>query len=962
MRAERFLLLLPLGLIFLGCIPERDNPADPAIRPAAVLSVVEIPRDGVHCPTTAVPATGAAIEVSTRSVCLALDAGQSDVEGVTFGFQYLNDGTPEVLRAASSDPVFVLSTAFVLQLEVGVPHVFQVSAVKGRSVTNDEATLFLTNRAPAASISPTRTIPAGGYPWNPQPFVDLVFSGAGSSDPDADPLQYCWTFSPNGVDPDSPPCSASAEIVRRVPTAGGRTIASLVVGDGAATSSPVRTTVDVRQENVWVAPRSGYGEPFSRLDSVRHSFPAYDHPTDVQLTRNVTADVLDRAVDRMAIASRPVSGVGSDSVTLTTAPFPLAEPTATPLVIPHSGTFRIAADGARNRIWGYFAGNPGGTFHLRSFLVDATSGAVTPEVVMAPIPLVGGGNGPRPTIAADGSAWTMADGRSRKLIQVEPTGPQGALTVVADADGEEFWGVQARPARPGDAPNEGQVWAIRQRIVAGDAQSAQLVVWSVPGAVPVRVHDIGHIVGKRLAWNGPDEFWIFVGGIGLVRVDATALDQGVSFDEAILERFEDVPDPTELLSIPGGGCWSFGSLLGTFLVNPGRDPVVFAPGQTFTGHAVDPDGALWFSGALLGTRFSRGLSVDPMGEISDLTLATFALAGDPVVVDQATGGIWAMTGDVYARALERRAEDGTLTEYHSTIAGVGPDLSFGQVAAFWIAPDASRAYALTGGGAPPTFPYGVYSIDLAVSPPTFAPLLDDPTAGAVFGGGLDLFIPSAPVPSSTPFVWAARDAMAMKIVTFDTLTAQETVRFTVPPSEAFYDVNNEEPYGQPRGALAPGSNRLCLATVDTLDRVHLRLVEPGGVQQATDLALIQLPTNPFSSVYQVSATSDPVSGDVCWILYGARPAGASCTTGSATVEAWKAVGGVPTLLHSRTEPLFAAGLTATSADSVWLDLRSCVTATPFLRFPTTLMRLDWTSSGLRRWTAATNKDLTLVPK
>jgi len=113
------------------------------------------------------------------------------------------------------------------------------------------ATVTITNRGPVANP---------GGPYSGVRGTDVAFTGAGSSDPDGDPLTYRWTFGDGGTSTLAAPTHAYATLDTFTVT--------LVVNDGRVDSAPATTTVTITNR----APTARPGGPYAGLRGVAVAF------------------------------------------------------------------------------------------------------------------------------------------------------------------------------------------------------------------------------------------------------------------------------------------------------------------------------------------------------------------------------------------------------------------------------------------------------------------------------------------------------------------------------------------------------------------------------------------------------------------------------------------------------------------------------------------------------------------
>ena len=116
---------------------------------------------------------------------------------------------------------------------------------KGSSVPAT-ATVTIENRAPVA---------AAGGPYDGVRNQAIAFGGAGSSDPDRDPLTYQWDFGDGGTGSGVAPSHAY--------TALGSYTVTLVVNDGTASSVPATATVTIENQQ----PVAAAGGPYTAVRS-----------------------------------------------------------------------------------------------------------------------------------------------------------------------------------------------------------------------------------------------------------------------------------------------------------------------------------------------------------------------------------------------------------------------------------------------------------------------------------------------------------------------------------------------------------------------------------------------------------------------------------------------------------------------------------------------------------------------
>ncbi len=318
--------------------------------------------------------------------------------------------------------------------------------------------------------------------------------------------------------------------------------------------------------------------------------------------------------------------------------------------------------------------------------------------------------------------------------------------------------------------------------------------------------------------------------------------------------------------------------------------------SSFLPELVDPEGALWFSG---NQGLLRGFTPAIHGEVTRVDLFTFGGAE----YDLQTGGVWIPT--VLPPALVRAAEDGSVLEIVSEVDRDGVSERIALPVNVRISPDGRAAYVF-GLNFNTETRTGVDRIDLRDAGPTGFPritkILDAAYTDDLEAAANSILEASAPVPSSTPFLWAVRNAAAPMVVTLSTAGTPTGTRFNFPAAEY-------TPSFQVQVGRSLGNNRLCVATVDSTNNlIRVRSIPPTG-------AIVQLGTMPrpvSMELIGVSATDNPA---MCWVAYtefnGANPIG--------HIRGWSTAG-APFRSHdeidSNLESFFAV-----DANSIWFTAR-----------------------------------------
>ena len=199
-RAVLVSAVVPIAATFLAaCLPERDNPLDPAIRPNAALEIASSPYDeetGVCGPVDSLA------ETLNRGRCLHLDAEattdpQDDIASYAFALLDTAGNAVATLTVVSSGGSPAEARAIfpppVLRTLPGGPYTAHVTVTDRREHDHSaERPILLENARPIAAPPGTRRIDHWAPAWDPGSEMVVPVTGAGSFDPDGDPVQYCW--------------------------------------------------------------------------------------------------------------------------------------------------------------------------------------------------------------------------------------------------------------------------------------------------------------------------------------------------------------------------------------------------------------------------------------------------------------------------------------------------------------------------------------------------------------------------------------------------------------------------------------------------------------------------------------------------------------------------------------------------------------------------------------------------
>lgn len=907
-----------------GCaLPSRDNPTDPSVAPAAELAVIDTTLPDGSCPAESVvlgSASWPTVSAISRGHCLALDArGTTSPKGKTvfhFRFTRIDPVTGDVvdLPAASvSDPttgIAVLGTDLRINTLVpGVAATFRVDAFDGSGFDGAHGhattTLTLLNGAPTANAGPSRSVPAGNWPWmHGQPY-DLLFSGAGSGDPDHDRLSYCWTFLSGGVTT-TLPCTEAETVTHTASSTAQTLIATLVVKDGFLESPPAVTEVKIGDENVWARP-DGLGD-----------FELLGPSMSIPVGGDLLTDARELPNDRVAFLQSP--GASPDlEVDVTAFPYGTPLDSAT---IPAQDFGTIAASDDGSLLWTVTEHQFGPLAVIATaFSVDG-AGQLT-ELAQTP-----------PLTSAAGAGQTFSWDYRFGAVVIDDAGVGYATTpdntLLCQFSKQTSPATFTCNATPGRAyaaltkrPGTPEIWAV-QVTDAQDPQApvaAASIVRILPGGtdeIPLKLNqdeDVAYV--GAMQWISADELWIALPG-EIRRVDANLLAAGATLEDATLLRVivQDTPKKIVVDALTGTAYVSSTanvvyrvSLSGDAVGYPDFDDPRF----------VDHDGILWHRDFNHIPTLVRG-GPERDAVVRRIHYPFFAQPS----VDPSTGGLLVTVNA--PGAIERFAEDGTLLS-HITSAQVGgvegpAPLMIGSE----VSPDGNSVWAvsayagsLTNPSAPPTI-LGVVRWDLTQDPPAGQVVLGTAGMATLSGSSVgasdpgQFLAPGSPAGGAAPFAWATQyiSSTQRRVVTVG-LDGTITPIFTIPTAE---DPTGIE--GHAQAALLPASNDLCLASFDPgTATLRVRRMTTGGTVTTLGTETIAGGTR----LAGISGALDASGNDVCWAVVdtviGPGAAGDCAARGTSHVRAWQAAGAA---LRSVDLDGPARGIRGSSENRAWLLL------------------------------------------
>lgn len=877
MLSTGFRALLAMHLVITaGCfLPERDNPNDPSRKPVARLVVADQTLADGECPESPAPGNGVIVDAASRGRCLVLDASgstdpQQSAENLRYEFHVRDSGEWRSLGSG---------TAGVLALSAEERHAFPAPVtlefrvrVGDRTGADDTAELSfdLQNARPQARLDPVRSLPLGGHPWDDgtDPCFTVDFDASGSTDADLGDdaeFSFAWSVTPA----QDPLCGAPMEttgpvFTLRIPkNQFTRSVATVTVSDGRATSLPATSAILVRVPEVLeVSDRSDFdGNHVLAIGRVDASF---EQLSGGGLTRQDLVATLVGTSGLVAMAWQDGAGdeyIGrahvSDIETFLDGPSPFmpllnvslhstpAEPDSV-WVVEFGAAFDPGDEFAS--VWSV-AGAPAAATPLDVPITDY----VLPELTLM-------------TVDAGFNLWVGHLAMSDSLGRVSPA--TGTVEDVRTPNpARAIGGMSARPG------SSGEVWVVEVSNIfgAGDGAPPRLLRYYPDLSYDAYVLPATYATG--LGWLDESRVWLGLPGKGAWLLDVANLPEGLPGDvdlppEAIALEVPLTVDPFLLVADPFTGDAHIVSIDGTGAVVD-LDGGAFYYEESAFFLFVQDDGRKWFFEQ--GDVF-RGFAVNPSGTYATVVRTGSQLASERLARDARGGGFW-LPGSF--GGLEQYSADGGLvaevTEVRDAVSGemrpipvirehvrVEPD---GRHLWYFASHIENGQNVLD----------QLERIDVTTSPPTGHVVLDATDARALFGTAdaknagffgsnalLALSDPRAPA----PFAWVARvSGTDVTIATMD-VTGNLQDRFTFPAGEFAAS------YG-PRGRRLPVSNRLCIGLGDVgggSPMVHIRILDPVAVDPVVMEVHEPLPTDEYLGT--VTGTREPDGTEVCWYQVG----------------------------------------------------------------------------------------------
>lgn len=797
-------------------IPGRDNPRDRVNAPSAALGVVD-----AGPPPCATPPLSAELSHTLalpRGHCLVLDARGSDDPQP-------NDIDRYVFLVPGESPVTLSSALYLVPSEIRESLPIDTELAFGLEVYDGHggaaeasAGALLTNDRPHASISALRALPQGGFPWASSSPFGLVFDASGSSDPDDDPLVFCWTVG----DADEA-CGGPEQLPIDIPVDRGGTSLLLRVRDNsdparAATSRRAHSVVRISDPPVWAFKQNR----LVRLD-----------PAGLQRTPGMFTDAFNASAPAMTDDGQRFVALAYNTTASGIQLASAADGSLFPAAFLQEtlGTVRTVAADRQGNVWGLVDAGPLRLSRARiepgPVLEDGGSVVLPDYLTASEIPFY--------LAATDvgGVAWAVLQdsGGAYHLLSTS-----GGTPTVAAIENENVLSLVARPGT-------NEVWTLRRSLFG--AGGFRLGIHA--SGLADRFIALGSAAAYGVAWIDPDALWLLGPSVGLARVDVEALLNGVSLDQSISLALPELvaTGGSRVMADPASGdAWlqtlgDEGGIAFFSVTHDGR--VREFPLETFeyeTGmyldpysvrfSHVDPLGDLWLverEGLMHAGAFDR------VGILGRTTVSTYTVGSDPK-----TGGAWTSSDQGVLQEIDA-ASRVIRSESNWTVAGMATGIPL--LASLVVSPTRDALW----GGSGAFFLNSLYRVDLSTSPPTAIEV-----AGAL--DNLEVGELHARIDGT---LWASGPGTVGVVAT----SGGFTVRFPIPEAG---DLRHDL-------ARAQGSDRLCLITYATDGNIRARWLSADGTQESLDV--VPSGTNPnLTRIRAVATATDAATGaDLCWVAY-----------------------------------------------------------------------------------------------